>query len=95
MTYKVFTTVIGRRLSNDLEMNQPVEQAGFRRGYCTTDHIQAVSELIQKSAEYNFPLYMAFVDYQKAFDSVEFEAVWNALIRQGCHPTLINTLRSL
>ena len=54
--YKVFTTVIGMRMENDLDRNQPAEQAGFRKNFSTTDHIQAVSELIQKPSEYQFPL---------------------------------------
>ena len=86
--YKVFTTVIGSRMRNDLDSNQPVEQAGFRRSFSTIDHIFTINELTQKSQEYNFPLYLAFVDYQKAFDSVEFTAVWNALGRQGVHPSV-------
>lgn len=93
--YKVFTTVIGSRMRNDLDSNQPVEQVGFRRSFSTIDHIFTIKELTQKSQENNFPLYLAFVDYQKAFDSVEFAAVWNALGRLGVHPTLINTLRSI
>ncbi|XP_044755023.1 uncharacterized protein LOC123313977 [Coccinella septempunctata] len=50
------------RLTNKFDEYQPVEQAGFRRGCSTIDHLQTVRTLIEKSTEYNVPLYMAFVD---------------------------------
>ena len=93
--YKVFTTILCRRMENDLEGNQPVEQAGFRKQYSTVDHIFAIREVMQKSCEYRFPLYMAFIDYRKAFDSVEFDSVWQALLNQGVNPTIINTIKSV
>lgn len=77
--YKLLTKIITNRLSNKFDFYQPVEQAGFRKGYSTTDHIQAVRTLIEKCTEYNIPLHMAFVDYQKAFDSIETWAILNAM----------------
>ena len=35
--------------------------------------------LIEKTTEYSIPLYMAFVDYEKAFDSIESWAILAAL----------------
>ena len=93
--YKVFTTVLCRRMERDLEDNQPAEQAGFRKQFSTIDHVFAVRELMQKSCEYRFPLYMAFVDYRKAFDSVEFDSVWTALSNQGVNTKIINTIKAV
>ena len=36
--------------------------------YSTADHIHAINELKEKCREYNIPLCVAFVDYEKAFD---------------------------
>lgn len=68
--YKLLTRII-TDLINKFDFYQPVEQAGFRRGYSTVDHLQLMHMLIEKTTEYNIPLHLAFVDYQKAFDSVE------------------------
>ncbi|KAL3271590.1 hypothetical protein HHI36_022065 [Cryptolaemus montrouzieri] len=43
------------------------------------DHIHAIKHLIEKCNEYNLDLYIAFIDYQKAFDSIEIWAVLNSL----------------
>ena len=77
--YKLLTKIIVNRLTNKLEFYQPIEQAGFRKGYSTIDHIQVVRTLIEKCTEYNVPLHLAFVDYQKAFDTLEIWAVLHAM----------------
>ena len=67
--YKLFTKIITRRLEFKLDSYQPPEQAGFRAGYGTNDHLQVIKTLIEKSVEYNKPLVMVFVDYEKAVDN--------------------------
>jgi Reverse transcriptase (RNA-dependent DNA polymerase) len=76
---KLFTKVIKNRIEKQLDINQPREQAGFRSGYSTTDHLQVVTQLVQKANEYELPMCMAFVDYEKAFDSVEHIGIIDAL----------------
>ncbi|KAE9413692.1 hypothetical protein Angca_002675, partial [Angiostrongylus cantonensis] len=68
--YKLFTKIILSRISRTLDEAQPVEQAGFRKGFCCMDHIQTVSRVIEVCQEYHLPLVLTFVDYEKAFDSV-------------------------
>ena len=79
--YKLFSRVITNRLAQKLDEFQPPEQAGFRKGYSTVDHIHTLRQVIQKTEEYNRPLCLAFVDYEKAFDSIETWAVLESLQR--------------
>ena len=95
VTYKIFTKVITNRITNKLDENQPREQAGFRRGYSTIDHLQTVSQIIEKTNEYKIPLVVALVDYSKAFDSVETEEVMAALEEQGVDSVYIDILRQI
>ncbi|KAK6734674.1 hypothetical protein RB195_018079 [Necator americanus] len=71
------------RIEKALDEGQPCEQAGFRKGFSTIDHIHTVSKLIEVSREYKMPLFLTFIDLKKAFDSVETEAVVEALDNQG------------
>ena len=80
-------------MQKTLDENQPPEQAGFRKSFSTTDHVQVMNELIERAVEYNFPLYIAFIDYSKAFDSIEHGALWNALNRQGVPAKMIRVLQ--
>ena len=44
--YKTFMEVIAARLKTTLEAAQPREQAGFRKGFSTMDHIHTLQEII-------------------------------------------------
>ncbi|KAK6740233.1 hypothetical protein RB195_008606 [Necator americanus] len=93
--YKLFTRVILNRIEKVLDEGQPCKQAGFRKGFSTIDHIHTVSKLIEVSREYKMPLCLTFIDLKKAFDSVETEAVVEALDNQGVPTQYIRVLREL
>ncbi|VDM54368.1 unnamed protein product [Angiostrongylus costaricensis] len=59
------------------------------------DHIHTVTRLIEVSREYKRPLCLTFIDLQKAFDSVEMEAVLEVLDSQEVLTQYIRILREL
>ena len=77
--YRVFSNILLQRMICTLDFHQPHKQAGIRAGYSTIDHLQVVNQLSEKANEYNIPLCFAFVDYEKAFDSIEFELLFEGL----------------
>ena len=93
--YKLFTKIITNRITRTLDENQPREQAGFRKGFSTVDHLHAVNQLIEKCVDYKIPLVAVFVDYNKAFDSVEISDVLEALHEQGIEPVYINIFKHI
>ncbi|XP_062528975.1 citron rho-interacting kinase isoform X4 [Bombyx mori] len=93
--YKLFSRVITKRLERRFDDFQPTEQAGFRKGYSTIDHIHTLRQIVQKTEEYNRPLCLAFVDYEKAFDSVETWAVLRSLQRCRIDHRYIEVLKCL
>ena len=78
-----------------VDENQPRKQAGFRSKYSTTDHIHAINQLEEKCREYNIPLCVAFVDYEKAFDSVQTQALLTSLQEQGIEYVYIEILKDI
>ena len=90
--YKVFMKILTNRLTRELDDNQPTEQAGFRKNYSTIDHLQAINQIIEKTQEYNLTLYMAFIDYAKAFDTVEHVSILKALEEMKIHPKYIRLI---
>ena len=71
------------------------DQAGFRPGFSTTDHLFALTILSEKANEHKLPLWIATLDFQKAFDSVSHEAIWKALKEQGIELVYIEMLQRL
>uniref|UniRef100_A0A8R1E8A4 Reverse transcriptase domain-containing protein n=1 Tax=Caenorhabditis japonica TaxID=281687 RepID=A0A8R1E8A4_CAEJA len=72
---------------------QPVEQAGFRRSFSTIDHIHSIQRLLEVGREYQQPLTLVFIDFHRAFDSVEPQAIWESLKSQGVQPAYIALLQ--
>ena len=69
---KLFTAVLSLRLNNFLQYHNVLEenQAGFRSGYSTADHIFTLHALTEILKNKNKKLYCSFIDFSKAFDSV-------------------------
>lgn len=64
---------------------QPKEQTGFRSGYGTNDQLQCFKVLIEKKVvDYNKPLVLVFVNFKKAFDTMELVPILRALRGYRC-----------
>ena len=89
--------MLNRRLAKFLEQNKILHenQAGFRRGYGTVDHIFVFKCLIDIFCANRRKLFCAFVDYQKAFDTVWREGLWVKLIHEGISGKIFNVIRSM
>ena len=55
------------------------EQAGFRKGRGTTEQIFILRNIIEQCNEWNSNLYVCFVDFEKAFDSVDRSVLWRII----------------
>ena len=77
----IFTRLLQTRIERTLDENQSREHAGFRKGYSTTDHLQALNQIIEISNDYNLPLCIDFIDNEKAFDTVEHFAIFEAIFK--------------
>jgi hypothetical protein len=54
------------------------EENGFRKYTTCMDCIFSVSQIIEKHREYNIPTYIAFIDLEKAFDTVNRAKLGNS-----------------
>ena len=71
--YKLFMTIIGNRITDDLYSCFPDSQAAYQPGRGTIEQIFALNQMIEKSIEFNKPLYVIFIDFTKAFDSIKLD----------------------
>ena len=54
----------------------PDVQAGFRKDRGTRDQIANIRSIIEKAREFQKNIYLFFINYAKAFDSVDDNKVW-------------------
>ena len=59
------------------------QQAGFRKNRSCADQIASLRIIVEQSLEWNFTLYINFIDYEKAFDIVDGETLWKPLRHYG------------
>ena len=74
--YKLFTRILQKEWRRFWTENQPREQTGFRKGYLTIDHLQTINKLIEKYNEFKRPLWIGYIDHEKAFYSLEHEVIF-------------------
>ena len=94
---KLFTAAINLRLTNYVEQTGAIgdEQAGFRAGYSTVDHIFTLHAILDIYLHRKERLYCAFVDYKKAFDLVDRSSLWIKLISHGINGKIVNAIYNL
>ena len=92
---KVFNRIILERLKAALDSTLRNEQAGFRRGRSCTDQIATLRIIVEQSLEWNSSLYVNFVDYEKAFDSVDRESLWKILRHYGVPEKITTIIRKI
>jgi len=71
----------------------PESLCGFRAGRSTTYMIFTLRQLQEKAIEQCQSLYAVFVDFSKAFDTVNRQTLWKVLEFYGCPERLINIIR--
>ena len=82
---KLFTMCINVRLTKFVSDQGIIgeEQVAFREFYSTLDHIFVLNELINIYLHKKKRLYCCFIDYQKAFDTINRSALWGKVIANG------------
>nr|CAH8843517.1 unnamed protein product [Trichobilharzia regenti] len=93
---KILSRIILERLKDALETELRPEQAGFRKGKSCTDQIATLRIIItEQSMEWRSNLYLNFIDFEKAFDSVDLEVIWKLLEYYGVPQIFINLIQQL
>ena len=62
--------------------------------YSTVGHLQVVNQLQERANGYNIPISFTFINYEKAFDSIEFEPLFEGLKNQGVDEKFSNIMQN-
>ena len=81
-TSKVMLKILQARLQQYVNCELPGVQTGFRKGRVTRDQIANIRWIIEKAREFQKNIY-CFIDYTKAFDSVDHNELLKILQEMG------------
>ena len=80
---KILLKVLTRRIEAKVNEYISSNQFGFRKGCGTRDAIGVMRILCERSLEYGNDVYICFVDFEKAFDRVNWVKMMSVLTRWG------------
>jgi hypothetical protein len=95
---KLYISILTHRLTFYTEAYKLLSetQAGFRAGYTTIDNAFILYSVVQKYFSFKRkPVYVAFIDFQKAFDSVDRSLLYHVLSRNGVKGHLYTAIQSI
>ena len=85
---KVFSSLICKRLFKIIKKNRVHHQFGSSPGVGCQDSTFTIKTILHTRHNYNLPSYAAFVDLEKAFDTVNNKMMLKVLERYGAPPKL-------
>ena len=88
---KILLKIITRRLSEYCERVGilPEEESGFRPNRSNTDIMFVIRRLQELVRKKRIPLDVCFIDFTKAYDSVDRTLLWTVLARSGVPRNMI------
>ena len=91
--YKLLTKLLSFRIKKYLPQLIHPNQVGFVKGRYIGDAIRIVQDLIEYTDKKNIPGLLLFIDFEKAFDTVEWKFVWQVFKRFNFGEVLIKWLK--
>ena len=92
---KIYEKILESRIRAKVERKLREEQYGFRPGRSTVDLIFSVRQLQEHHYEFGEDLLMAFLDIEKAYDSVCREKVWKAMENMGVEKGTVGRVKEM
>ena len=87
--------ILQARLQQYVNWELPDVQTGFRKSRGTRDQIANIRWIMGKATEFQKNIYFFFIDYAKAFDSVDHNKLWKILKDMGITDHITYLLRNL
>ena len=94
-TLAVILKILQARLQQYVSHELPDMQARFRKGRGIGHKIANIHRIIENAREFQKSIYFCFIDYDKAFDCVDHNKLWEILQEMGIPDHLTCLLKNL
>jgi hypothetical protein len=90
---EVLTRVLLNMIKENINLRLRKEQAGFRPNLFYIDQINTLGIIIDQCIEWSSRLYTVFIEFEKAFDTINREAMWKVVKRYGVPTQIVNLIQ--
>ena len=94
---KLYSNILNNRLTSYLESNEILadEQNGFRKQRSCEDHLFTMSSIVRNRLKENKSTFSAFIDFSKAFDSINRELLYFKLLANNINGKLYRAIKAM
>ena len=79
LDYKIISKTIANRIKSLLNDLIAQEQTGFMKGRNISENLRKLLDVMHIAEDQNIPLLLIQVDFEKAFDRVEYSSLFKTL----------------
>ena len=94
---KLYCMILLQRLEDYMIKNKIISpsQIGFQKGHRTSDHIYLLKTLVMKALRRKKKLFVAFIDFKKAYDTVDRKILLKTLHDSGVQGKFLSNILSM
>lgn len=92
---RILEQILDKRIRATVERTLEEAQSGFRKGRSTQDHIFAIEQIAYKAMQEKKRIYAAFIDLEKAFDTIPREKLWKMLEERGVNGKTLRIIKTI
>jgi sorting nexin-29 len=91
--YKILAAAVSNGLTQCAEHRMGEYQNGYRNNRATTDNICVMRQILEKCDECDIELYILYIDFKRAFDTLDRQKVIQTLQEKGIPNKLITLVK--
>lgn len=93
--YKILTKLLSYRIQKYLPKLIHPNQSGFVKGRFIGDAVRIIQDMLEFTNKKDIPGLLLFIDFEKAFDTIEWNFIWKAFERYNFGNSFIKWLKIL
>ena len=94
-TYKIYAYMLKTRIADAVDSQIWSAQFGFRKGKSTAEALFCVRRLTDVVEQGHEKLFLIFLDWEKAFDKIDHEKMFQSLMRLSIPDEILDAIKSL
>ena len=91
----MLSIILLNRLKDSIDLKLREQQAGIRSNRSCSEQIFTLRNIIEQCTEFQQPIFLNFVEFKKAFDSIHRESLWKIAALYGIPQKYIKIIKKM